>query len=146
MWGIRFFQKIWGSFGNVVLITLFKCCGNMCRQKSVVEIRVVLCCLNNENYCLNNTNKQTRFPLFGWKSKQERSPLEIRESLVWLKQGRRKGGDAMVQSFNFCGGHHFGISLNYGEMGWREKAWFFFFFLRNKKAWLRYGKLQLIHM
>ena len=34
--------EVKGMFANVVLVTLFKCCVNMCRWKSVVEIRVVL--------------------------------------------------------------------------------------------------------
>ena len=49
---------ILGLFGNVVLVTLFKCYGNTCGWKNVIEIYVVLCCLNNENCCLNNTTKQ----------------------------------------------------------------------------------------
>ena len=48
------------SFGNVILVTLFKCCGNTCEWKSVVKICVVLCCLNNKNCCLNNTTKQAQ--------------------------------------------------------------------------------------
>ena len=49
---------ILGLFGNVVLLKLFKCYGNTCGWKNVMEIYVVLCCLNNENCCLNSTTKQ----------------------------------------------------------------------------------------
>ena len=31
-----------GSFGNVILVTLFKCCENTYGRKSIVEIRIVL--------------------------------------------------------------------------------------------------------
>ena len=54
LWNSLFikFCIIQDSFGNVVLITLFKYCGNIYMWK------YVLCCLNNENCCLNNTTKQ----------------------------------------------------------------------------------------
>ena len=36
------FVKIEGPFGNVILVTLFKCCENTCGGKTVVEIHIVL--------------------------------------------------------------------------------------------------------
>ena len=34
--------RLMGPFGNIVLVTLFKCCGNMCGYKCVMEIHIVL--------------------------------------------------------------------------------------------------------
>ena len=34
--------RILGPFGNIIVIMLFKCCGNTCEWESVVKIRVVM--------------------------------------------------------------------------------------------------------